>query len=158
MKKYGNWKIFSMLVLIFVSGTATGFTDEIGGQYLDKQRNINNKSRQLHLDLRLVQNKLSFNSDKSLLETKFRGTSSLGLKVDELKLEQEKNRIESNINELEKQKEDLVLDAFKFYKGKEPYFYKTWLDAELKHLDWVLNNTKETNNEIQKRQNKTVNN
>lgn len=114
-------------------------SDEIQQQYLKSLKIIN-----LELDIENIAISKDYKlfklqDERELLELNYRGKISYTAKMDRDKLENEEARTKENIKNLNRDKENLKLDALKFYNGKMPkWLSEKWQEEEANHLKTLI--------------------
>lgn len=123
---------FAVLILLGSDvRAASDEGDELQRQYLVKLMKID-----LGLEIAHIQLRGNFEQSKShqkseLLELQYRGRIPHDVEMRGQELKDEEARTEENIKDLEREKENLKLDALKFYNGKMPkWLSKKWQKEE----------------------------
>lgn len=112
--------------------------DEIQKQYLKKLENMN-----LELEVASINEIGCFRFSeiqhkRELLDLQYRGRISRDVEKSRQELEDKKEKAKTKIEEVEKAKVDLRLDALKYYNGKMPiWLSKEWSEEESRHSKWL---------------------
>lgn len=119
------------LIFLFLFMPAFGFAVDMQQTYLEQQSNINRDILKEHKNLALARKELKTQRQLSALDTHYRGRGSLPTDMGVTNAARELNQCEQRIADLERRKENLMIDATQYYKGELPdSFIKKWDEAE----------------------------
>ena len=126
------------LTFLFLFIPAFGFTADMQQTYLDQQSDINRDILKEYRDLALARNELKTQRQLSALDTQYRGRGSLPTDSKVADAAKEVKQCEQRIADFERRKENLKIDATKYYEVKLPAsFIKDWDEAEQAHRERI---------------------
>ena len=126
------------LILLFLFIPAFGFAADIQQDYLDQQSNLNRDILKEYQDLAMARFELKKQRQLSSIDTPYRGRGSLPTDSGVADAAREVKQSEQRITDLERKKEDLKIEATKYYKGELPdSFIKKWDEAEQAHKERI---------------------
>lgn len=108
---------------------------EIRMQYMSKLRKINYEIQLEHINLKYNDKKRDIQYREELInDLAYRGRVPYSAEKKRDRIEDEEKYSNEHIKKLEMEKEDLKLDAIKYYKGTlPPEFSKEWNETESEH-------------------------
>lgn len=107
---------------------------EIQAQYMSKLRKINQEIRLEYINLKYNEKQRYIQNQEESNELAYRGRVPYSVEKKRDRIVEENRYINENIKKLKMGKDDLSLDAIKYYKGSLPAeFSKEWNETEAKH-------------------------
>jgi hypothetical protein len=137
MKKVIFLMVASVISMVFyadVYAKDKGQPDDIQTQYIERQRTLNDDLIQMGKDQAICDIHIEMVQQLELIDAKM-GRSSLDTRIKRKEVDLEQSRINSSTQELRKNRDDLKLDALKYYKGKMPTWLKSEWDKEQKKFE-----------------------
>lgn len=109
---------------------------EIRSQYIRKLLTLNSAIIRENYNLLYNYEKTALHLEEERNELAYRGRIPYVVKLKGKELEDDKNRIKSKIEELKNDKDDLRMDALKYYRGKLPLeLKKAWNEQEKNYIE-----------------------
>jgi len=126
--------------------------DDIQKQYLERLINTNAELKHAYLTLLKNVRLTQLQHERIMLELKYRGRVPRDVEAIGQEIKDEERRTEDKKRDLEKDKDNLKLDALKYYHGKMPnWLSQKWNEKEEKHSAYIEENyTLKLKEELQK--------
>ncbi len=111
---------------------------ELQMQYMSKLRRINLNIKNAYIDLKYNDQMLKLQQREELNELSYRGRVPRSVEEKKDKINADNKNANDKIKKLEMDKEDLKLDALKYYKGNLPAeLSENWNKEESEHIDAI---------------------
>lgn len=144
-------RIIWMLLCLLPAIAFAKDTDAIQKQYLSRLTDNGEAILKLESDQALNYSRLSTQRKLELLEVQYRGRVPSDVREARQKLESDDARFKEKISELEKERENLKLDALKYYRGKLPKSLdKKWGAEDQRYMVERMRIIRQTTAEIEK--------
>jgi hypothetical protein len=115
--------------------------DDIQKQYLSRLSDINFEVESAHLTLLFNFRRNKIQHAMVMNELRYRGRIPNDVQMKGQELKDEKTRTEGKIKDLKREKENLKLDALKYYNGKMPeWLSEEWQKEESRHSNNINEN------------------
>lgn len=117
---------------------------EIQRQYYFNLLRINGDLQQQHINIKYYYKQIRLQQQEESLELSYRGRVPYSVSSKRQKLEDDRVKSEDKIKELEKEKDNLKLDALKYYQGSMPKSLSDqWSEEEKRYSDFIKQYTEE---------------
>ena len=112
--------------------------DDIQKQYINNLSNINAELESIYPESFRYEKLFALNHEMKILNLKLYGKILPKTESDEIRYRDEDEKFKAKEKKLKNDKNNLKLDALKFYKGKMPTtLKKKWDQEEKRHSEWI---------------------